>query len=114
MKTTTKFWIAIAALAFLSPLGVIVPALFGAGGAWGEWKLAELKRMAGFVPAEMKRLAELWKAPLPDYAVPGQAKGLASGSLGYVLAALVGLAVTAAVVYGITRLFMRKREGDGR
>lgn len=72
-------------LAFLSPLGVILPWLFGAKSAWGEWGAAELGRLTGFVPAGLGRLGELWRAPLPDYAIAGLAKG------GVVMAALAQL-----------------------
>ena len=45
MTTTKKLWIGIVILTLLSPLGLIIPALFGAGGAWGEWGLEEIKKL---------------------------------------------------------------------
>jgi cobalt/nickel transport protein len=104
-----KLWIGIGILALLSPLGLILPKMFGAKGAWGEWGLDEIEKIAGFVPAGMKRLAETWKAPLPDYALPGQGKGLAGESFGYVVVAIIGVALTAGLMYLLTRLLLRRK-----
>jgi hypothetical protein len=108
MKTVTKLWIGLAVLALLAPLGLIVPALFGAGGAWGEWSTEELQDLIGYVPAGMKKIARLWSSPLPDYTVPGQGKGLAGDSLGYVLTAFIGIAVSAGLAYLLARWAGRK------
>ncbi len=108
VKTLKKLWIAIGIIILLSPLGLIVPALLGAGGAWGEWGAQEFKKLIGYIPEGMQRLAHIWKSPLRDYAVPGQGQGLAHRSLGYVLAALVGVAIAAVVAYVLARLLGRK------
>ncbi|HUJ16905.1 MAG TPA: PDGLE domain-containing protein [Nitrospirota bacterium] len=108
MKTATKLWIVIGILALLSPLGIILPKMVGAGGAWGEWGLPEIEKAVGFVPEGMKRVAELWKAPLPDYALPHQGKGLLAESFGYVLSAIIGIVFTAGVMYLLTKLLGRK------
>ena len=96
MTTTKKLWIGIGILALLSPLGLILPALFGAGGAWGEWGINTIEKIVGFVPEGMKRLADPGKAPLPGYTVPGQSTGLVSGSFGYLASAIIGIALAAA------------------
>jgi cobalt/nickel transport protein len=108
MKITGKLWIGLVILALLSPLGLILPALFNADGAWGEWSAEELKKLIGFVPAGMERLFPIWDAPLPNYAVPGQGAGGVHQGLGYVLTALIGLAVTAGFAYLVARIFGRK------
>ena len=108
MSTTRKLWIGIAVLALLSPLGIMVPKWFGSHGAWGEWGTDGIERVAGFVPKGMKRLADLWKAPLPDYALPTGGRGAAAESMGYVLSAIIGIAVIIGVMYGITKLLGRK------
>ena len=110
MKTTRKLWIALAVLAVLSPLGLILPAYFNAGGAWGEWSAEELRKLIGFVPAGMERLSRLWKAPLPGYPSPASVPGLSSRRLGYVLTALIGLAVTAVFAYILARVFGRRND----
>jgi cobalt/nickel transport protein len=112
MTTIKKLWIGIGILALLSPLGMIIPAWFGAGSAWGEWGLAEIKKLMGFIPEGMQKLAELWKSPMHDYTVPGQKQGLAHKSLGYILTALIGIAITSGLAYLIARLLGRKNKGD--
>ena len=82
--------------------------MFGAEGAWGEWDLEEIEKIAGFVPAGMKRLAKIWNAPLVDYGLPNQSEGLAGKSVGYVIAAVIGVAVTAGLMYLLARLLGRK------
>jgi hypothetical protein len=109
MTTVRKLWIGIGILVLLSPLGLILPALFGAEGAWGEWGIDEVERLVGFVPEGMKRLADRWKAPLPEYAVPGQKPGLASGGLGYILAGIIGIAATAGIMYLLAKLLIRRK-----
>ena len=108
MTTAKKLWISIGVLVLLTPLGVIIPALFRSEGAWGEWGVDEIEKIIGFVPEGMKRLAGSWKAPLPDYALPGHGTGLAAESLGYVTTALIGVAVTAALMYGIAKILARR------
>ena len=108
MSMTRKLWIGIAVLALLSPLGIIIPKWFGAEGTWGEWGLDEIERIAGFVPKGMKRIADLWKAPLPDYALPIGNKGIAAEGIGYALSAVIGIVVIVAVMYGITKLLGHK------
>jgi len=112
MNITKKLWLGIGILALLSPLGIIIPKWFGAEGAWGEWGLDEIKKAAGFVPEGMKRIAELWKAPLPDYALPVESKGLAIESFGYVLSATIGIALVVVVMYIIARLLGRKDKAE--
>jgi len=108
MSKKKKLWIAIGILILLSPLGVIIPKMFGAEGAWGEWGLEEIEKIAGFVPAGMKRLAKIWNAPLADYGLPNQGEGLAGKSISYVIAAVVGVALTAGLMYLLARLLGRK------
>jgi cobalt/nickel transport protein len=112
MTMTKKLWIGIGILALLSPLGLIIPALFNAGGAWGEWGIDLIKKIAGFVPEGMKRLAGPGKAPLPGYALPGQGTGLVNESFGYVFSAVTGIALVAAVMYLLAKLLVRKKDGQ--
>jgi len=112
MTMTKKLWIGIGILALLSPLGLIIPALFNAGGAWGEWGIDLIEKIAGFLPEGMKRLAGPGKAPLPGYAFPGQGKGLVNESFGYVFSAVIGIALVAGVMYLLAKLLVRKKNGQ--
>src|SRR5512146_3304985 len=114
MTTTKKLWIGIGILVLLSPLGLVLPALFGSQGAWGEWGIHQIEKLVGYVPEGMKRLAGRWKAPLPEYAVPGQGQGPAGSGLGYVLSGIIGIAATAGFVYRLTKLLARKGDSNER
>ena len=103
MKATTKLWIGLATLVVLSPLGLILPAALGSGSAWGEWSGEEMRKLVGYVPSGMARLANLWKAPMPDYALKGQENApLGALSVSYILSGIVGVAVVvlAAILLG--------------
>jgi cobalt/nickel transport protein len=98
MKTYRKLWIRLLALIILSPLGLILPARFNAGSAWGEWSTEEIHKLVGYVPAGMSKLSERWKAPMPDYAFKGQGNGsIRSLSISYVISAFIGVAVVAGI-----------------
>jgi len=107
--------LALGVLVLLTPLGLYVPALLKAGGAWGEWgpeelpvKLAE-HGQAAQVPSQLERLSAIWKAPLPDYALPGLKEApLWQLSLIYVACGLIGVTMLALLVLGLQKLFARK------
>ena len=113
MKATTKLWIGLAALVMLSPLGLILPAKFGAGSAWGEWSGEEMEKLVGYLPSGMSRLADLWKAPMPDYALKGQEKApLSALSASYILSAVLGVAVVAGVAILLGKALARRERSD--
>lgn len=89
-------WVALIVLVVASPLGLLAP-----GTAWGEWGTDELAEM-GFksIPTGLEKLSTLWGAPLADYDLPA----LGNANLGYVLSAIVGVAVVGLVVWLFTML----------
>jgi cobalt/nickel transport protein len=109
MKITTKLWIGLGALIVLSPLGLLIPAHFKAGGAWGEWGIDEIKELVGYVPKGLEKLAPLWNAPLPDHAFKGwEEKGLSHLSLAYIISAVAGMAVIVSATLLIGKLLAKK------
>lgn len=111
MKSHRPFWIAVLAMALMSPLGLYLPEWLQAGAAWGEWSLEEVKRMVGYAPSGMERLGDLWKAPIPDYALRGQeAAPLSHRSLSHILSALLGIGLCGGTAFVVTR-WLTKREG---
>lgn len=109
MKLTTKFWIGIAVLIVLSPLGLILPEHFKAGSAWGEWGADEMQKLVGYVPKGLEKLSSLWSAPIPDYAFNGwEEKGLPRLSLAYIISAIVGIGIIALFMMGIGKLLAKK------
>lgn len=112
-STVKRLYIGLLILALLSPLGLLLPAWFGAGSAWGEWSAEEMKELVGYVPQGLERLGELWKAPLPDYAVPGQEEApLHALSLSYILSAVVGAGLVVAVTLLVGRSLARREQAD--
>lgn len=110
MSKVRKLWIGIGILVLLSPLGLLLPAWLKAKGGWGEWGLDQIARIVGFVPEGMKHLAERWKAPLPDYGLPKQNPGLLTGSLGYIVTAIIGVGVTAGLTYLFAKILARQKK----
>lgn len=83
----------IAALIILCPVGLIA-----SGTAWGEWDLGEIKNAIGFVPKGMKNGFK-FNALMPDYSF-----GKISSTLGYILSALIGVAIIVIII----KLFSKK------
>ena len=109
MKTITKFWIGIAVLIILSPLGLILPDHFKAGSAWGEWGADEMQKLIGYVPKGLGKLSSLWSAPIPNYAFKGwEEKSLANLSLAYVFSAVIGIIVCVGVVFMLGKFLSKK------
>ena len=109
MKLITKFWIGIAALIVLSPLGLILPEHFKAGSAWGEWGADEMQKLVGYIPKGLEKLSSLWNAPMPDYAFKGwEEKGLSHLSLAYIISAIVGIGIIVLVILVIGKLLAKK------
>ncbi len=97
-------------LAMLAPVGMLVPALLSAGGAWGEWGGHELGAQVGYIPRGFARLAQIWRAPLADYALPANAThGLRASSFEYALSAVIGVAAVAAGMALLGWLLTRKK-----
>jgi hypothetical protein len=113
MKAVTKLWIGLLALVLLSPLGLILPARFGAGSAWGEWSAEEIGKLVGYQPSGMARLGNVWKAPMPDYAFKGQESApLHMLSIWYVVSGLLGLVVVAGVALLLGKVLARRERPD--
>ncbi len=63
---------------------------------------ARAGRLTGYMPLGLSKLATVWSAAWPDYALPGT-----SEATGYVLAAIVGVAITAGLLVLLGRLLTR-------
>lgn len=109
MKATTKLWLGILLLALLTPLGLILPEYFRAGSAWGEWGAGELNNLVGYIPRGLAKLANLWHAPLPDYAFKScPEKGMLTLVFNYMISAILGIAITVLAVWLIGKKLTKK------
>jgi cobalt/nickel transport protein len=102
----TKLWIGLGVLILLTPVGLILPRLFHAGGAWGEWDAAEIREIAGYIPEGLKKLSGKWSAPVSDYAFSGWDEGIKS-YIAYILSGILGVAAVVAVAYILGKILKR-------
>lgn len=104
-----RLWLVLGVLAVLTPLGLWLPQRLGAGDAWGEWGPEEVGRQVGFIPRGLARLADLWRAPAPDYAPPGwEGRPFSHLSLAYIGSAVVGLGICAGLAWALGRWLTRR------
>jgi cobalt/nickel transport protein len=109
-KSQKKLWIGLLILSLLTPLGVILPEKFKTGGAWGEWRPAKLEKLIGYVPKGIRRLADLWKAPVPDYNFGGERASMAVQVLSYLVSGLIGILAVGLVIYLISKVIVRNEK----
>ncbi|HMK43006.1 MAG TPA: hypothetical protein VK445_02595 [Dissulfurispiraceae bacterium] len=95
-------------MALMSPLGIYLPQLFKSVDAWGEWSPEKLKELIGFVPAGLERLADLWKAPIPDYNAAGEGASFGAQAFWYVASALAGIAIGGGIAFLLGRALRRR------
>jgi cobalt/nickel transport system permease protein len=108
-----RLWTAVLALALLTPLGVLLPWLLGGGAAWGEWAPREVQEMVGYLPRGLARLAEIWRAPIPDYGGPGADGSWVRTGLWTIFSAAAGITCILAIGMALKKVFLW-REGRGR
>ncbi|MDH4099499.1 MAG: cobalamin biosynthesis protein [Nitrospirota bacterium] len=110
MTTQKKLWIGLSILVILTPIGLILPELLGAGGAWGEWGADELEKMLGYLPEGMRQTIDRWRAPMPDYATGEHGMGRLSAE--YILSAIIGVGLCAGAVFLLMKLLGKKERDD--
>ncbi len=106
-KTQKKLWIGLVIMALISPLGIILPELLNSGDAWGEWGTDTLEKLLGYVPDGLKKYAEFWKAPVPDYNLGGEESSMAVQVISYIASGLIGILAIAFVIYLISKVVMK-------
>jgi len=111
-KFQKKLWIGLVVMAILSPLGIYLPRRFGAEEAWGEWDIETIRKMLGYVPEGMRKIADFWKAPAADYNFGGKGSALSIQVLSYIISSLIGIAVGGVVLYLLSRVLMKKKKSN--
>ncbi len=97
----------LAGLACLTPLGVLLPRMWGAGGAWGEWDPVYLEKSLGYVPEGLRRTTNVWKAPLAGYTL--SAGTFPEELLSYAICGFAGLLLVLTVSLAVMKV-VRKYE----
>ncbi len=103
-----KLLVILLVLAVLTPIGIYLPSAFNAGDAWGEWSTETIEKMIGYIPEGLRRTADLWSAPIPDYNLGDENSSFAVQALSYVLSAAVGIALCIGVLYLLSRFVFKK------
>ncbi|MGQ9812641.1 MAG: PDGLE domain-containing protein [Dissulfurimicrobium sp.] len=103
-----KLLVGLVVMAFLSPLGLILPEKFKAGDAWGEWSPETLKELIGYMPQGLKKLAEIWNAPIPDYNLGGADASFAVQIYSYIASGIVGMLLVGGISYMLTKIILKK------
>lgn len=99
-----KIFISIFILVLLSPIGLILPELFNADTAWGEWDVADTQKQLGYVPVGMKRSEGMWNPLMPDYNFNSKnGSNIIKDSLAYVISGFAGITAC----FGVSMLIVR-------
>jgi cobalt/nickel transport protein len=106
-KFDKRLWVGLLVMALLTPLGIYLPERFKAGDAWGEWGTDRLQELLGYVPEGLRKMAEFWKAPVPDYNFGGENAAFGVQVISYIMSGIIGIAVAALLIYLITKLLVK-------
>ncbi|MFZ5995903.1 MAG: PDGLE domain-containing protein [Nitrospirota bacterium] len=102
-----KLWVGLIIMALFTPLGIILPRIFNAGDAWGEWGTDTLEKLLGYVPGGLKKYADIWKAPLSDYSFGGESASLLMQIVSYIISGLIGIVLLGLIIYFISKFLAR-------
>lgn len=94
-------------MAVLSPLGIILPEKFGAEGAWGEWSADALEELLGYIPGGLKKMADIWAAPIRNYNFGGDGSLISTRIVAYIVSAFIGIVLALVIVLIISRLLFK-------
>jgi cobalt/nickel transport protein len=106
-KLQKKILIILLLLCFITPVGILLPMVFNAGDAWGEWSVQTVKELIGYVPKGLEKYSDVWNAPLPDYTVNMADTSIIHRSGYYIVSGIIGATVTYVAVLLISRLIVR-------
>lgn len=109
MKTYKKYILFFGILILLSPLGLILPDIFQAGDAWGEWSVETVKEETGIEPEGMKKDAEIFNAPIPDYNIGNEDSSLPVLSMNYIISGIIGTGIILILTFGMKKIVSRKQ-----
>jgi hypothetical protein len=109
-KLQKKILLILLLLCLLTPAGILLPAFFKTGDAWGEWSAQTVKELVGYVPKGLAKYSEVWQAPIPDYSVNKKDLSIVHTSGYYLVSGVIGATVTYLVMLLISRLIIRNEE----
>ena len=109
-KLQKKILIVLLLLCLITPIGILLPMLFNAGDAWGEWSAQTLKELIGYVPQGLAKYSNLWNAPILDYSINSTDKSMVHQSGFYIVSGILGATLTYIVMLFIVRLITKNEK----
>jgi predicted PurR-regulated permease PerM len=109
-KLQKKILVILLLLCLLTPIGILLPAFFNTGDAWGEWSAQTVKELVGYVPKGLEKYSDIWKAPLTDYSVKREDSSIVHRSGYYLVSGIIGATITYIAMLLITGLIIRNGE----
>jgi len=109
-KLQKKILVVLLILCLITPIGILLPAYFNTGNAWGEWSAQTVKELVGYVPRGLAKYSDIWKAPLPDYNFKNANRSIIHKSGYYIVSGIIGATVTYVVMLLISKLIVRNGE----
>jgi len=106
-KLQKKILFILLILCIITPIGILLPMVFDAGDAWGEWSAQTLNDMIGYVPQGLAKYSDVWDAPLTDYTMNSQDTSMVHQSGYYIVSGIFGATVSYVVMLVISRLIIR-------
>lgn len=106
-KLQKKILVGLLLLCLITPIGILLPAFFKTGDAWGEWSAQTVKELVGYVPRGLAKYSQLWKAPLSDYTIHSGDKSIVHQSGYYIVSGIFGATITYVVMLLISVLIIR-------
>jgi cobalt/nickel transport protein len=106
-KIQKKILVILLLLCMLTPVGILLPAYFNTGDAWGEWSAETVKELVGYVPKGLSKYSDLWKAPLHEYSVNSKDKSMVHQSGFYIFSGIIGATLTFVVMLLISKLIVK-------
>ena len=109
-KQQKKVLIILFFLCLISPVGILLPIVFNAGDAWGEWSAQTVKDLIGYVPKGLEKYSDVWNAPLPDYTVDTNDTSVVHQSGYYIVSGIIGATLAYIVMLLISKIIVKNGE----
>jgi cobalt/nickel transport protein len=109
-KLQKRILVILILLCLITPVGILLPMVFNAGDAWGEWSAQTLKDLIGYVPKGLVKYSNVWNAPLPDYMVNEDDTSVVHQSGYYIVSGIIGATVAYIVMLLISKLIVRNEK----
>ncbi len=109
-KLQKKILIVLLILSFLTPIGILLPLVFNAGDAWGEWSAITLRDLLGYVPSGLAKYTDLWAAPVPDYSLNSNDSSVVHQSGYYIVSGIAGATLSYLAMLLVSKILIKNEK----